>query len=58
MCNDSDYDSQKHIRHQRCFSVREFGIIPKDEFAGSSLQRKKQEPKPKKKKETKANRPH
>ena len=35
------------------FSVREFGIIPKDEFTGSSLQRKKQETKPKTEKKPK-----
>jgi hypothetical protein len=53
MCNDSDYDSQNTYTSVFRF---EFGIIPKEEFAGSSLQRKKQEPKPKQKK--KANRPH
>ncbi|MBA4275310.1 hypothetical protein [Flavobacterium sp.] len=37
------------------FSVREFGVIPKEEFTGSALQRKKQTPedKEKKKKEKK-----
>jgi hypothetical protein len=55
MCNDSDYE-KKHIRHQRCFFSSRVGIIPKDEFAGSSLQRKRT--KPKSRKETKANRQH
>jgi hypothetical protein len=40
MCNDSDYE-KKHIRHQRCFFGSRVGIIPKDEFTGSSLQRKR-----------------
>ena len=32
------------------FSTRQFGVVPKEEFSGSALQRKKQDPdkKPKK----------
>ncbi|KAF2335646.1 rolling circle replication-associated protein [Flavobacterium daemonense] len=39
------------------FSVREFGIIPKEEFTGSALQRKKQPPKEKTEKEATASKP-
>lgn len=39
------------------FSLREFGIIPKEEFTGSALQRKKQPPKEKTEKEATASKP-
>lgn len=39
------------------FSVREFGIIPKNEFTGSALQRKKQPPKEKPTNEKTENKP-
>jgi hypothetical protein len=49
MCNDSDYDSQKHTALLALLFGLRVRYIPKDEFAA---QRKKQEPKPKNRKET------